>query len=135
MRREFVKRSNWVQWNRGENAIIVMEDTIKPCEPFHGCDEATREEFIAAAMQAIEKMREAGIDIGTDWLPKWEPKEGEVCCFWERGDVYYLIGIYTGRGGDRYPYRMGDVYDYEHCAPFDGTIPEPFKSRWEAEKP
>jgi len=95
--------------------------------------ESTREEFTAAALQAIEKLKAQGIDIGTDWLPKWEPKVGEVVFYWDNGDNLLKVGVYEGQSGKEFlPHRIGRS-DWHNIAPFTSEIPEPFKSRWEAE--
>jgi hypothetical protein len=97
-----------------------------------GYEPSTREQFTAAALQAIEKLKAQGIDIGTDWLPKWEPKVGEVVCAWDDDSIQMYVGIYKGVGNDAFPYVVNKT-KWQHIAPFTGEIPEPFKSRWEAE--
>ncbi len=99
-----------------------------------GWEPSTWEEFTAAALQVIEKLKAQGIDIGTDWLPKWEPKVGEVVCVWDDVSTSYRVGIFQGVRNDMFPYRYRmDGSSWHHIAPFTGEIPEPFKSRWEAE--
>ncbi len=96
--------------------------------------ECTREEFTAAALQAIEKLKAQGIDIGTDWLPKWEPKPGEVVCAWDnRNGEGFIVAKFVSKSDGIYPYTLSNDYAYQYIAPFTGEIPEPFKSRWEAE--
>jgi hypothetical protein len=93
----------------------------------------TLQEFTAAALQAIEKLKSQGIDIGTDWLPKWEPKVGKIVWCWDDRCKTLKTGLYQGKSENKsYPYRVNDV-SWEKIAPFNGEIPEPFKSRWEAE--
>ncbi len=106
--------------------------TYQNFDPF-GYEPATSEEFIAAAMQAIEKLRAQGIDIGTDWLPKWEPKLGEIVWCWDDNCNTLKVGKYMGKRLDcLYLHEVGK-HTWQHIAPFTGEIPEPFKSRWEAE--
>jgi hypothetical protein len=94
----------------------------------------TREEFTAAALQAIDKLKAQGIDIGTDWLPKWEPKPGEVVCAWDnRNGEGFIVAKFVSKSDEIFPYKLSNAYGYQHIAPFTGEIPEPFKSRWEAE--
>lgn len=113
-----------------KNDVCISTDckriSFHPAFNGEGWQPCTRKEFTAAALQAIEKLKSQGIDIGTDWLPKWEPKVGEVVCAWDKSDKYYVVGIYEGE-------NHVDKMDWQHIAPFTGEIPEPFKSRWEAE--
>ena len=96
--------------------------------------EITREEFTAAALQAIEKLKAQGIDIGTDWLPMWEPKPGEVVWCWDdRCDGSFVVAKFIRKTNGVFPFEVTNGYGYQHIAPFTGEIPEPFKSRWEAE--
>lgn len=133
--REFIKGNGWVQWNKGDQAIIILdEESIAARRADDGGYDATREEFIAAAMQAIEKMRESGITIGTDWLPKWEPKEGQVCWFWDKNSDSPMIGNFE-RMDDNGRYVRSQNYSWDYCTPFTGELPEPFKSKWEEVMP
>jgi hypothetical protein len=115
--------------NPNEGIVWFNIDTMLP----HKARECTREEFTAAALQAIEKLKAQGIDIGTEWLPKWEPKVGEVVFYWDNGDNLLKVGVYEGQSGKAFlQHRIGRS-DWHEIAPFTGEIPEPFKSRWEAE--
>ena len=132
---KFLKFEQAYLWKHN-NGIVLIDSTLIKFGIFSGLGEwntSTREEFTAAALQAIEKLKAQGIDIGTDWLPKWEPKVGEVVCAWDnsRGDGY-VVGRFTGKDDGIFPYRVGDSFAYQNIAPFTGEIPEPFKSRWEA---
>jgi hypothetical protein len=99
-----------------------------------GWPECTREEFTASALQAIEKLKAQGIDIGTDWLPKWEPKPGTFIWSWQDEDDEPCIDKYVGLTGDaKKPYVTVRFIAVKNIAPFTDEIPEPFKSRWEAE--
>jgi hypothetical protein len=96
--------------------------------------ECTREEFTAAALQVIDKLKAQGIDIGTDWLPKWEPKPGEVVCAWDTRDSEgFIVAKFVSKSDGIFPYTLSNNYAYQYIAPFTGEIPEPFKSRWAAE--
>jgi hypothetical protein len=115
--------------NPNEGIVWFNIDTTLP----HKARECTREEFTAAALQAIEKLKAQGIDIGTDWLPMWEPKVGEVVCAWDDNCKTLKVGKYMGKRLDGfYLHEVGD-FTWQYIAPFTGEIPEPFKSRWEAE--
>jgi len=125
----------------GKNGRALVALISTDCENIHfvaasnifGLEPATREEFTEAALQAIEKLKAQGIDIGTDWLPKWEPKPGEVVFAWDDPCKTMKLGQYEGKSlSDNFPYIVGSL-DWQHIAPFTGEIPEPFKSRWEAE--
>jgi hypothetical protein len=123
-------------WDKGDSCIYAGSNRIGCHSSFNseGWEPCTREEFTAAALQVIEMLKAQGIDIGTDWLPKWEPKIGEVVCAWDnsRGDGY-VVGRFTGKDDGIFPYRVGDSFAYQYIAPFTGEIPEPFKTRWGAE--
>ncbi len=133
---KFGKNGRALVWQK--NDALISTD----CENIHfvaasnifGLEPATREEFTAAALQAIEKLKAQGIDIGTEWLPKWEPKPGEVVWCWDDNYTRPMIGRYEAiKGIISYPHTVHGV-NYQHIAPFTGEIPEPFKSRWEAER-
>ena len=122
-------------WDKGDSCIYAGSNRIGCHSSFNseGWEPCTREEFTAAALQTIEKLKAQGIDIGTDWLPKWEPKPGEVVCAWDDVSTSYRVGVFQGLVNNRFPYcyRM-DGSTWQNIAPFTGEIPEPFKSRWEA---
>jgi hypothetical protein len=116
--------------NPNEGIVWFNIDTMLP----HKARECTREEFTAAALQAIEKLKAQGIDIGTEWLPKWEPKVGEFVCAWDnRNGEGFIVAKFVSKSDGIFPYTLSNNYAYQYIAPFTGEIPEPFKSRWEAE--
>ena len=122
-------------WQKSSVFIAANGINISTHQSFDpaGYEPATSEEFIAAALQAIEKLKAQGIDIGTDWLPKWEPKPGEIVWCWDDIDERFInVGKYQGGGNTQYPYLVSGC-TWERIAPFTGEIPEPFKSRWEAD--
>jgi len=134
---KFLQDGSWVIWPKGEKRIVFVNMElghinfdyieVSTCLP-----EITREEFTAAALQAIEKLKAQGIDIGTEWLPKWEPKVGEVVWCWDDNCKTLKVGKYWGKRLDcLYLHEVGN-FTWQHIAPFTGEIPEPFKSRWEA---
>jgi hypothetical protein len=123
-------------WQKNSVCIAVIGVNISTHRNFDplGYEPSTCEEFTAAALQAIEKLKAQGIDIGTDWLPKWEPKPGEVVFAWDDQSTSYRVGIFQGLSNNMFPYRYRmDGSSWQYIAPFTGEIPEPFKSRWEAE--
>jgi hypothetical protein len=123
-------------WDKGDSCIYVGSNRIGSHSSFNseGWEPATSEEFTAAALQAIEKLKAQGIDIGTDWLPKWEPKVGEVVCAWDnRNGEGFIVAKFVSQSDGIFPYTLSNGYAYQYIAPFNGEIPEPFKSRWEAE--
>jgi len=134
----FFKQDAFIVWQATDETQVSIhqEKNLIRFEDFRiwtSLVPSTREEFTAAAMQAIEKLKAQGIDIGTDWLPKWEPKVGEVVWCWDESYERPVLGRYKGRKGcNRYPHTANGV-NYQHVAPFTGEIPEPFKSRWAAE--
>jgi hypothetical protein len=134
---KFFKFHDLIVWEpAGDNPnVFIGESTIVfgSCQNTKKWTEITREEFTTAALQAIEKLKAQGIDIGTEWLPKWEPKVGEVVWCWDDRIHEPKIGKYIGIVKDSaYLYEVGN-HKWQHIAPFTGEIPEPFKSRWEAE--
>jgi hypothetical protein len=120
-------------WDKGDSCIYVGSNRIGSHYSFNseGWEPCTREEFTAAALQSIEKLKAQGIDIGTDWLPKWEPKVGEVVWCWDDNCKTLKVAKYMGKRLDGlYLHEVGN-HTWQHIAPFTGEIPEPFKSRWE----
>ena len=134
---KFFKIDNGLFWTnpQGYTVWVYPDGTINFSRVESEGDEAiTREEFTAAALQAIEKLKAQGIDIGTDWLPKWEPKVGEVVWVWDDDSKLLTCATFLEfRPKSSYPYQVIDGSTWNNCSPFTGEIPEPFKSRWEAE--
>jgi peptidoglycan/xylan/chitin deacetylase (PgdA/CDA1 family) len=134
---KFFQDGPWVIWRKCEKRIVFVNMELGHInfvcrEVSSRLPEITRETFTAAALQAIEKLKAQGIDIGTDWLPKWEPKVGEVVCAWDDNCKTLKVGKYMGKRLDGlYLHEVGN-HTWQHIAPFTGEIPEPFKSRWEA---
>ena len=123
-------------WQKEGESIFVFDNVIGYISDFNaeGWEPSTSEEFTAGALQAIEKLKAQGIDIGTDWLPKWEPKVGEVVCAWDnRNGEGFIVAKFVSQSDGIFPYTLSNNYAYQYIAPFNGEIPEPFKSRWEAE--
>jgi hypothetical protein len=59
-------------------------------------------------------------------LPKWQPKEGEWCWFWDGNDVHvFLIQQFSHMVGERYCGKTGSRW--QNCAPFKGELPEHLK--------
>jgi hypothetical protein len=51
-------------------------------------------------------------------VPKWQPKEGEWCWFWDGGSESAFLSKFQSR------YFSA----YKHCAPFVGELPEHLKN-------
>ena len=131
---KFWKADETRVWDKGDSCIYVGSNRIGSHSSFNseGWEPCTREEFTAAALQAIEKLKAQGIDIGTDWLPKWEPKVGEVVCAWDdRCDGSFVVAKFVRKTNGVFPFEVTNGYGYQHIAPFTGEIPGPLKSRWE----
>jgi hypothetical protein len=59
-------------------------------------------------------------------LPKWQPKPGEWCWFWDEGTNGVLLAKFTNiTEGKLYRSHGGSVWKY--CAPFNGELPEHLK--------
>jgi hypothetical protein len=135
---KFFKFHGLIAWEpAGDNPnVFIGESTIVfgSCQNTEKWTEISIEEFTAAALQAIEKLKAQGIDIGTNWLPKWEPKPGEVVCAWDnRNGEGFIVAKFVSKSDGIFPYTLSNDYAYQFIAPFSGEIPEPFKTRWEAE--
>ena len=123
-------------WQKNSVCIAANGVNISTHQNFDplGYEPSTREEFTAAALQAIEKLKAQGIDIGTDWLPKWEPKPNTIVWSWDDDDDEPWIDRYVGLTDNaKKPYETRRYHHVKNIAPFTGEIPEPFKSRWEAD--
>jgi hypothetical protein len=119
-------------WQKNSVCIAANGVNISTHQNFDplGYEPSTCEEFTAAALKAIEKLKAQGIDIGTDWLPKWEPKVGGKVCVWDDLSKGYKVGLYDGPSVDKVFRHKCCNTTWQHIAPFTGEIPEPFKSRW-----
>lgn len=59
----------------------------------------------------------------SDLVEVWEPKEGELCFFWDDEQLLNHGSPHFGRYGTHsYSYEY-----YQHCAPFKGELPDAFK--------
>jgi len=59
-------------------------------------------------------------------VPKWQPKPGEWCWFWDEGTNGVLLAKFTNiTEGKLYRSHGGSVWKY--CAPFVGELPEHLK--------
>jgi hypothetical protein len=59
-------------------------------------------------------------------VPKWQPKPGEWCWFWDEGINGVLLAKFTNiTEGKLYRSHGGSVWKY--CAPFVGELPEHLK--------
>jgi hypothetical protein len=59
-------------------------------------------------------------------VPKWQPKEGEWCWFWDEDDVsVFIIQQFSRMVGEGYCGTTGTRWD--NCAPFIGELPEHLK--------
>ena len=64
--------------------------------------------------------------------PKWQPKEGEWCCFWDNSDKHCVLAKFEainnlGLGPIYGADLRGGVF-YDNCAPFIGELPEHLKN-------
>jgi hypothetical protein len=57
-------------------------------------------------------------------VPKWQPKEGEWCLFWDGGESC-LLGKFLKIDGQLFISKNGGCF--ENCAPFVGELPEHLK--------
>jgi hypothetical protein len=59
-------------------------------------------------------------------VPKWQPKPGEWCWFWDENDVgVFIIQQFSRIVGEGYCGTTGTRWD--NCAPFIGELPEHLK--------
>jgi len=59
-------------------------------------------------------------------VPKWQPKPGEWCWFWDEGinsTLLAQLSHITAR--NNYETKGGSIW--QHCAPFNGELPEHLK--------
>lgn len=74
----------------------------------------------------------AEIILRVDEIEKWEPKEGEVCIFWEEDSEYNraIIGRLKrilSNGNYIMDYGSGCTVTYSMCMPFTGILPPHMK--------
>ena len=59
--------------------------------------------------------------------PKWQPKEGEWCYFWDFQDAKTLcVSRFTKMDGNKFVSGGSSIWSY--CAPFTGELPEHLKN-------
>ena len=55
---------------------------------------------------------------------KWEPKDGEICIFWDSVDTGAVISKFSYMEQEKYG---TDLYTWNNCMPFTGTLPPHIK--------
>lgn len=64
--------------------------------------------------------------------PKWQPKEGEWCWFWDNGDLTasgFVLGRFRRMNGKLFISTNDNLY-WDNCAPFPiEHLPEPLKDK------
>jgi hypothetical protein len=58
-------------------------------------------------------------------LPKWQPKEGEWCWFWDDIKAETVLGRFSIMNGNRFECNLR--LKWQNCAPFKGELPEHLK--------
>lgn len=66
----------------------------------------------------------AEIVLRVDEIEKWEPKEGEVCIFWDTHGSHAVIGTFRYKTNNKY-HTEGSFWD--NCMPFTGVLPPHMK--------
>lgn len=66
----------------------------------------------------------AEIILRIDEIEKWEPKEGEICIFWDSVDTGAVISKFSHMEQEKYG---TDLYTWNNCMPFTGTLPPHMK--------
>ena len=66
----------------------------------------------------------AEIILRVDEIEKWEPKEGEICIFWDSVDTGAVISKFSHMEQEKYG---TDLYTWNNCMPFTGTLPPHMK--------
>ena len=62
----------------------------------------------------------AEIILRTDEIEKWEPREGEICIFWDAVDTGAVISKFSYMEQEKYG---TDLYTWNNCMPFTGILP------------
>ena len=55
---------------------------------------------------------------------KWEPKEGEICIFWDSVDTSTVISKFSHMEQEKY---STDLHTWNNCMPFTGALPPHMK--------
>jgi hypothetical protein len=58
-------------------------------------------------------------------LPKWQPKKGEWCWFWDDIKAETVLGRFSMMNGNRFQCNL--CLKWQNCAPFVGELPEHLK--------
>ena len=66
----------------------------------------------------------AEIILRVDEIEKWEPKEGEVCLFWDSVDTGAVISKFSHMEQEKY---STDLHTWNNCMPFTGALPPHMK--------
>ena len=66
----------------------------------------------------------AEIILRIDEIEKWEPREGEICIFWDAVDTGAIISKFSYMEQEKYG---TDLYTWNNCMPFTGTLPPHMK--------
>ena len=66
----------------------------------------------------------AEIILRVDEIEKWEPKEGEICIFWDTINTGAVISKFSHMEQEKYG---TDLYTWNNCMPFTGTLPPHMK--------
>ena len=66
----------------------------------------------------------AKIILRIDEIEKWEPREGEICIFWDAVDTGAVISKFSYMEQEKY---STDLYTWNNCMPFTGILPPHMK--------
>jgi hypothetical protein len=58
-------------------------------------------------------------------VPKWQPKEGEWCWFWDEIKAETVLGRFSMMSGNRFQCNL--CLKWQNCAPFIGELPTHLK--------
>ena len=61
-----------------------------------------------------------------DDLELWEPKEGDICWFWDKSNIYPRLATFTNNSLGLY-YADISKDGFEFCEPFIGKLPTNIK--------
>lgn len=54
-------------------------------------------------------------------FPKWEPKEGEWCAFWDNGDTSFIVGVFDYISDGKYLFKDSGA-EWDNCAPISEAM-------------